>query len=117
MNRLLQPIVCLASSRLGQAGVALATAAGVTILTFFITEFFGVRLGPYSGLVGFIALPAVFVTGLIMIAVGAARRGTGVVSREMIQSTLIFVGVMTALNLILLLSVSYRAVHEMDSHQ
>ncbi len=117
MNRLVTSIAYLASSRIGQLGVALATAAGLTIATFFTTEFFGVRLGPYSGLIGFVGLPLVFVIGLALIAAGAMRLGTTSVSRDVVRQTLGFVGVMTAVNLIILLSASYRAVHQMDSQQ
>ncbi len=110
-------IAYLASNRLGQLGVALATAAGLTIATLFAAELLGAPLGPYSGLVGFVALPTVLVAGLLLIAAGAFRRGVAGASMDTIRQTLIFVGVMTAINTVILLSASYRTVHQMDSPQ
>src|SRR5205085_10852826 len=68
MNRLLRPISYLAKSRLGQIGVALTTAAGITIGLFFTSEYFGIHMGPYAGIIGFIGLPVVLVGGLMRIA-------------------------------------------------
>src|SRR6266478_5215266 len=117
MRRLFKPIAWFAGSRLGQTGVALATAAGVTLCTLFTTSFFGVRPGPYAGIIGFMALPAVLVAGLLLIAAGVWKRGTLPANPAAIGQTALFVGVMTAANLALLLTASYRGLHDMDSPQ
>jgi hypothetical protein len=96
--------------------VALATASGVTLITLFTTGFFGVRLGPYAGIVGFLALPTVLILGLILIAVGATRKGV-LPPTEGLRETAFFIGVMTAVNLVLLLTASYRGLHDMDTPQ
>src|SRR5258708_23452485 len=115
MNRIFRPILYLAGNRIGQVGVAIATAAGLTLVTLFTTGFFGVRLGPYAGVIGFLVLPAVLVVGLLLIAIGALKKGAVPATPEFIRETLGFIGLMTAVNLALLLTGTYRGMHEMDS--
>jgi hypothetical protein len=117
MNRIQSAIAYLSASRAGQLGVALSTAAGITIASFFTADFFGVKLSPYAGIVGFIGLPALLLIGLALIATGLRRRSVSVPSSEIIRRTGAFIGVMTVVNLLILLSTSYRAVHDMDSEQ
>src|SRR5438552_2556304 len=117
MNWLRRPIQYLAATRLGQVGVALATAAGLALVALFTAGFFGVRLGPYAGIVGFLALPAVLVVGLLLIAVGVAKRGKVPVGSGLVRAPFVFIGVMTVVNLTLLLTATYSGLHEMDSPQ
>src|SRR5580704_10874171 len=112
-----RPIRYLVGNRLGQAGVALATAAGLTLVTLFTTSFFGVRLGPYAGIVGFLALPAVLVVGLLLIALGAFRKKIVPATPDFVRETVWFIGLMTVVNLALLLTASDRGLHDMDSPQ
>jgi hypothetical protein len=111
------PIAFLAGSRLGQIGVALSTAAGLTLVTLFTTSFFGVRLGPYAGIIGFLVLPAVLTAGLLLIAIGAFKKGSAPRTPEFIRETLWFIALMTVVNLALLLTGTYRGLHDMDSPQ
>jgi hypothetical protein len=117
MNWLRRPIQYLAGTRLGQVGVALATAAGLALVALFAAGFFGVRLGPYAGIVGFLGLPAVLVVGLLLIAVGVMKRRKAPAVSGLVRAPFVFIGVMTAVNLTLLLTATYSGLHEMDSPQ
>ncbi len=52
-------------------GTALAASALVLIITLFAMELFGFEGGPYIGILTYLILPAIFVTGLIIIPIGA----------------------------------------------
>lgn len=131
LRRGLRPIFYLGNNRISQLGVVLTTASAITLLTFYTTEFFGVRVGPYIGIVAFLILPAVFVFGLLLIPLGIWRkfhreRLGGRLPAEYpqidlrdpgLRETLWFVVVMSGLNLALFLTASYRGLHYMDSAQ
>jgi nitrate/TMAO reductase-like tetraheme cytochrome c subunit len=126
-----RPLFYLGNNRASQIGVAVTTASAITMLTFYTTEFFGVRAGPYVGILTYLCLPAVFVGGLAMIPAGIAHklrreRQGGVLPATWPQvrlddprfvQFLLFVAVMTGVNLVLLLTATYRGVHYMDSTQ
>jgi hypothetical protein len=59
----------------------------------------------------------VLVIGLLLIAVGAMKRGVALATPDMIRETAWFIGLMTVVNLALLLTASYRGLHDMDSPQ
>ncbi|MEE9235990.1 MAG: NapC/NirT family cytochrome c [Candidatus Acidoferrales bacterium] len=130
-RRLARPLFYLGNNRLSQAGVVVTTASGITLLTFYTTEFFGVRVGPYIGIITFLILPAVFILGLLLIPAGMWRRWrrekrAGRLPGEYpqinfgdpkLRETAYFVLVMTGVNLALFLTATYRGVHYMDSAQ
>jgi hypothetical protein len=129
MRRLMRRVWYLGDNRLSQAGVMLTTASAVTLVTFFTTSFFGVRLSPYIGVLAVIVLPAIFLLGLLLIPLGIwvrrrreVRAGTLPAEfppidlrRAQTRETLWFVLVMTGFNVALFLVVTYRAVDYMDS--
>jgi hypothetical protein len=131
LGRIARPIWYLGDNRVSQVGVMLTTASAVTIVTFFTTEFFGVPLGPYVGILAFLVLPAVFLAGLVLIPAGIwwrrrreVRAGRLPVlyppidlGNERARGSLWFLAIMTGLNVVLFLTVSYRAVHQMESVQ
>jgi hypothetical protein len=127
----LRPVFYLGNNRISQVGVMLTTASAITLLTFYTTEFFGIRVTPYVGIITFLILPAIFVFGLVLIPVGITRRFhreklAGVLPSEYpqidlgdpkLRETILFVMVMSGVNLALFLTVTYRGVHYMDSIQ
>ncbi|MGH9787611.1 MAG: NapC/NirT family cytochrome c, partial [Candidatus Acidiferrales bacterium] len=131
MRRLLRPVFYLGNNRLSQVGVVLTTTSALTLISFYTTEFFGVHVSPYWGIIGFLILPAVFVFGLLLIPAGIAlkyrrERRAGRLPHEYpridlgdpkLRETFQFVALMTSVNLILFLTASYRGVHYMDSTQ
>jgi hypothetical protein len=66
----LRPVFYLGNNRISQVGVMLTTASTITLMTFYTTEFFGVRISPYTGIIAFLILPAIFVVGLLLIPLG-----------------------------------------------
>jgi hypothetical protein len=126
---LLRPVFYLGNNRVSQVGVMVTTASAITLLTFYTTEFFGVHVSPYVGIITYLILPAVFVLGLLLIPLGIALRYrseklAGLLPTEYprvdfadvrLRETFWFVVVMTGVNLALFLTATYRGVHYMDS--
>ncbi|HXE74758.1 MAG TPA: NapC/NirT family cytochrome c [Candidatus Xenobia bacterium] len=130
-GRLLRPVFYLGNNRLSQFGVVLTTSSAVTLISFYTTDFFGIHVSPYWGIIGYLMLPGVFVFGLLLIPAGIWRRyrsekGAGALPLEYpqidlrdprLRETLLFVLIMTGINLIIFLTASYKGVHYMDSVQ
>ncbi|MBI4466745.1 MAG: NapC/NirT family cytochrome c [Acidobacteria bacterium] len=128
---LARPVFYLGNNRLSQLGVGLTTASAITLITFYTTEFFGVRIGPYVGIIVFLIFPAVFVFGLFLIPAGIGRKFrreklAGRLPPEyprinladpQLRETILFVMVMSGVNLALFLTATYRGLHYMDSVQ
>src|SRR3989304_3122183 len=74
LRRAVRPVSYLGNNRLSQAGIVVTTASAITLLTFYTTEFFGVRVSPYVGIITYLMLPGVFVLGLLLIPAGIARK-------------------------------------------
>ena len=123
LSRLLRPVFYLGQNALSQFGVALTTTSAFTLLTLYFAEFFGVREGPYIGLIAFFALPLLLVLGLLMIAVGIllryrSERISGKLPHDYpridfheahLRHTAGFVVIMTAVNLLLFLTATYNS--------
>src|SRR5262245_16727043 len=54
-------------------GVALTTSMAIVFLALLLLEMFGQINNPYFGLLLFVAVPAVFLLGLLLIPIGAWR--------------------------------------------
>jgi hypothetical protein len=65
----------LARNPLSIAGAWLATVGAIAFLTYLALDAFGLILSPYSGLLGYVLVPAVFVAGLVLIPIGIWREG------------------------------------------
>jgi hypothetical protein len=124
-------LAALARHPLSLAGVVVTTLAGAVFVALAIAVFAGLLRNPYSGLVVFIALPAVFVAGLAMIALGArlerrraAARPEGApewpvldFGRRSVRRTMAAIVVLSAVNIAILLVAGYGALHWMESPQ
>ena len=55
-------------------GVAIATAGAIVFLVLLALELSGQITNPYAGLLVFVAVPAFFVLGLLLIPLGAMRQ-------------------------------------------
>jgi hypothetical protein len=109
-------------------GAAITTAMAVLFLALLLLDLFGVISNPYFGLLLFVAVPAAFVVGLLLIPLGlrlAARRrrdspeaaqwpvlDLGVARQRTVVVTVL---VLTILNLVLLSAASFGAVHYMET--
>lgn len=108
-------------------GMAIATATAVVFLALLAMEWLGAISNPYSGLVTFIAVPAGFVFGLLLIPIGAkwsARRRRldpdaaewpVIDLRDARQRmTLFAVVAMTFVNVVIVSSAAYGGMHYME---
>ena len=118
-------LLVLTSHWLSMVGVALVTLAGFSWLFALPTDIRGRVGNPYIGLLVFIAIPAVFFAGLVLIAIGIALARRRVVQR---LDTLpdrqtawrragIFFGVMTLANVVIGSQLTYRSVEHMETVQ
>lgn len=111
------------------AGAVLTTAGAVGALTLGVAAAIGLFNNPYAGLVVFIALPAVFVFGLLLIPFGAwlqkRRLRSGKITEEdwpvidlrhgRTRRIVLGITALTAVNLAIVLIASYGALHWMES--
>jgi hypothetical protein len=113
------------------AGALLTTVAAVLFLTLIIAELAGLLNNPYAGLVVFVAIPALFVLGLLLIPFGAwlerrrLRRDPTASSdwpvldfrRPHVRRGAIVFIALTAVNLMVVLLAGYGSLHYMESPQ
>src|SRR5688572_16848261 len=112
------------------AGAALTTVSAVAFLVYFLLETFELLAGPYSGLFGYLVVPAVFVLGLLLIPLGMWREGRrrkrGVapwkwpvidVGRKRTRQVVAAVAVLTLVNLGIVALASVGVVHYTESNQ
>ena len=110
-------------------GAVIATATSVAFLALLVAALLGLFSNPYAGLVVFVALPAAFVAGLLLIPLGMwlqrrrlqrhpdAPTDWPVIDlrdRRIRRSALAFVA-LTAVNVVILLIAGYGSLHWMDS--
>jgi len=125
----LSPIVHLSSNWISRIGVVLVTTATVLWLYLLPNIIRGAITHPYLGMLTFLVLPGVFFTGLILIPVGIivrrrAERRKGVFPAAFppldfrnveLRQLLIFVGVITAVNVLLGGEFTYSGISYMDT--
>jgi hypothetical protein len=113
-------------------GTGLTTAAAMMFITLWAMTAMGFRGGAYLGLITFVALPALFAFGLVLIPLGmwrdkkriAAAGGETAAGPEFpvidlnisrTRNIVFSVAIATVLNLVLLSGATYKAVEVMDS--
>ncbi len=118
-------------NRMSLVGTALAIMALVLIICLFVMEQLGFEGGPYLGILTYLILPAIFVTGLILIPVGAVlfrrnlRRTPGGESMPLLpvfdlnkpgtrRWTMVFLGA-TMFNIVIVAGATYKGVETMES--
>jgi hypothetical protein len=125
----LAPVVYLSNNWISQIGVVIVTSAAVLWLVMLPSTLRGEFGNPYVGILMYLALPAVFISGLILIPLGIfwekrRQRISGKMpadfppldfqSREL-RRLLAFIGVTTFANVLIAGQLSYSAVNYMDS--
>ncbi len=111
-------------------GAVVATATAMLFFALFVLEIFGYVTNPYIGLLAFVAIPTVFVIGLLLIPAGAwrARRRRRLAPevepddwpvldlRNPHQRTVfVVVLALTVVNLLIVSLAAYGGVHYMES--
>ncbi len=128
LDALLSPLIRLSRNWISRAGVFVVTAVTVFFIFLLPSVLTGSVSHPYLGILAFLILPGVFVFGLVLIPVGLyidrKRGGSRLLepserswSHPMLRQLVIFIGVTTALNIVIFSQLTYRAVHFMDSTQ
>jgi nitrate/TMAO reductase-like tetraheme cytochrome c subunit len=127
-----RPALFFGNNPISLAGGAITSAAGVTMIGYWLVELFGrPNDNPYLGIIFFLILPAIFVLGLLLIPVGVYLRRRrlqqlGQIPAEFPKIDLndrIFrhgidiVLVASVVNLLVVSMASYRGAAYMDSPQ
>ena len=121
-----RPILVLITSHwISMAGVTLVTLAGFSWLFVLPANIRGHVGNPYIGLLIFIAIPAVFFAGLVLIPIGIALSRRRVKAgfadatdrRTAWRRAGVFFAVMTLANIVIGSQLSYRAVEHMETVQ
>jgi hypothetical protein len=117
----------LTESAVSIVGAALTTLAAALFLILFSLDLFGSFHNPYIGLLIYVALPAAFVLGLLLIPFGnwlASRRPVSATGPQWpvidlraphTRSTVALVAVATIFNIVIISMASYGAVHYMET--
>lgn len=117
-----------ARNPLSLIGVAIATATAVVFLVLLALEMGGQLRNPYLGLLLFVAVPAVFLLGLLLIPLGIWRRrrrfALGQAPEEWpvidlrlprTRTVIFAVAMLTCVNVLIFSLAAYGAVHHMES--
>jgi nitrate/TMAO reductase-like tetraheme cytochrome c subunit len=127
-----RPALFFGNNPISLAGGAITSASGVTMISYWLVQLFGrFSDNPYLGIIFFLLLPGVFVTGLILIPVGVFIRHrklqkAGKIPAEfpkidlndrVFRHGLDIVLVATIVNLLVVAMASYRGAAYMDSPQ
>ena len=124
--------ISLTRNPISLLGAAIVTASAVLIITLFTLSLLGFEGSPYSGILAFLVLPAIFVIGLLLIPIGIARqrrrdraaaaRGEAPAAFPVLDFNesgtrrrgLVFLA-LTALNAVILAAATYKGVETMES--
>lgn len=124
--------IALTRDPISLTGAAITTASAVVFFTLFVVETIGNTGGPYTGILTFLILPAIFVLGLLIIPIGvlrARKRAAEAASRgerppvlpiidlnltNTRSKVLVFI-LLTAANLAIIAVATYKGVEVMDS--
>jgi len=131
LAQLIRPAFFLSQNLISGIGVVLATTSGITLVFAFFLLVFGYQPDPYSGIVVFMILPSIFALGLVLIPIGIYRDYRGKHRRGEIPAvypkvdlthggvrrTILFVFIMTTINVPIFAIATYRGTVFMESTQ
>ena len=117
------------SHPLSIVGVVITTASAAVFIALVIAMMAGLLRNPYAGLVVFVAIPALFVAGLLLIPAGVwlqrqklKRDATATADwpvldfrRASVRRTVLVVSALTAVNFVIVLVAGYGSLHWMES--
>ncbi len=109
-------------------GVAVATAMAVVFLLLLTLEFTGQLTNPYAGLLVFVAVPFVFVLGLLLIPIGIWRQRRRIAAGHApddypvidlrlprTRQVILGVGLLTIVNVFIVSLAAMGSIHHMES--
>jgi len=99
------------------AGAVLTTFSAVLFLVVFLADLFGLHTNPYLGVLFFLLLPAGFVIGLVLFALGhwPASWPRIDLNDATQRATVTIVFALTIVNVVIVSMAAYRGVEYMDS--
>jgi len=99
------------------AGAVLTTVSAVLFLVVFLADLFGLHTNPYLGVLFFLLLPAGFVIGLVLFALGhwPASWPRIDLNDATQRATVTIVFALTIVNVVIVSMAAYRGVEYMDS--
>lgn len=129
-----RPLAYLGRNTITLIGVVLTTTSAITMVLYWIFEILlggGFGAYPYSGIIFLLALPSVFVLGLILMPVGGLLRRSRLRQRgelpseyprvdlgdPLLRRAVILVTMATFLNIVIFTTAAYRGTQYMDSVQ
>lgn len=129
LQNIIRPLVHLTNNPLSLIGVVLVTTAAVLLIFLAPQMWAGAASNPYIGILVFLGVPAVFIAGLILIPAGILlrRRQEKAAGKDLtafppidlgnadFRRLLIFVGLTTFVNLVLVSQIGYGATSYMES--
>jgi NapC/NirT cytochrome c family, N-terminal region len=111
-------------------GAAIATLSAVAFIFVLLMDWFGLHTNPYLGIVFFLIIPAVFVTGLLMMPAGVwlnrRRRAKGLDAPAWLRVDLndplhrrrvFIIATLTLVNVLIVSLAAFRGIEFMDSPQ
>lgn len=128
---MLRFLFAITRNPLSLVGTALTTASAALFVTLYVIELIGFQGGPYLGIITFIALPSMFVLGLLLIPVGmwvrrrrlARADGRAKVdfpvidlNRGTARRNVVIFGAATLVNFAILAVATYKGVEFSDSN-
>lgn len=98
-------------------GAVLTTISAVLFLTVFFADLFGLHTNPYTGVVFFLILPAIFVLGLVIFAAGhwPAAWPRVDLGNPTHRTAFLIVLVLTIVNVVIVSMAAYRGIEYVDS--
>jgi len=98
-------------------GAVLTTVSAVLFLVVFLADLFGLHANPYVGVIFFLILPALFVIGLVLFALGHWPVSWPRIdlNNPTHRTAAVIVFVLTIANVVIVSMAAYRGVDYMDS--
>ncbi|MEZ4648050.1 MAG: NapC/NirT family cytochrome c [Candidatus Eisenbacteria bacterium] len=131
LDRYFRFVRAVSINRIGLLGVALTTASFITFLLLELARLLGVVTQAYVGLISYMAFPAIFILGLLLIPIGwkRAQQQTGLSGQDLLDAkfgeddtrkgffgsrVVLSIGAMTLMNLLILVVATSRMLHFME---
>jgi hypothetical protein len=130
LQAFIRPAFHLGHNAVTMIGAVLTTSAAITLIGFWLRESTrDTPVSPYAGILFFVALPAFFVVGLVLMPIGVlwkrrqlrkrnelpAEWPTVDLGNRFVRNAIGLVAIATVLNVAILGTASYRGVEYMDS--
>jgi nitrate/TMAO reductase-like tetraheme cytochrome c subunit len=134
MRNQIKYLVNLSKNTVSLLGVGITTISAILMMVLFTMEFLDYLANPYVGILTYLILPIIFITGLLVIPLGIwlmqrRRQRLEVAGEELpplaypawdfndhrIRKTALIVVLATVANVVVLSTATYKGVHHMES--